>query len=99
MQYMIIETFVHGAEPVYARFRERGRMAPAGLEYLGSVVSVDGRRCFQIMACNEQSLLASWMDKWRDLVSFEVVPVMSSAEAATHFGPADPPLADHNETA
>jgi hypothetical protein len=28
--YMVIEHFSGGAEPVYRRFRERGRMAPDG---------------------------------------------------------------------
>ena len=33
MLYMIIEHFKNGdAAPVYARFRERGRLAPAGLD-------------------------------------------------------------------
>lgn len=37
MLLMIIERFRGGdAAPVYARFRERGRMAPPGLEYVGS---------------------------------------------------------------
>jgi hypothetical protein len=26
MQYMIVETFVHGPEPVYRRFHEHGRL-------------------------------------------------------------------------
>jgi uncharacterized protein DUF3303 len=85
MHYMIIETFTHGAEPVYARFRERGRMAPEGLEYVSSVVTSDGRQCFQIMACDDRSLLDNWMAAWRDLVAFEVIPVISSAEAALRF--------------
>jgi len=29
MHYMILEHFRYGPEPVYTRFRERGRMAPA----------------------------------------------------------------------
>jgi hypothetical protein len=87
MQYMIVETFVHGPAPVYARFRERGRMAPEGLTYVGSVVTADGARCYQLMSCDDPALLETWMDAWRDLVRFEVVPVISSAEAAARFGP------------
>ena len=87
MQYMIVETFVEGPEPVYARFRARGRLAPAGLHYVSSVVSDDGRRCWQLMECDDRALLDEWMGNWSDLVRFEVVPVISSAEAAKRFGP------------
>ena len=86
MQYMIVETFIHGPEPVYARFRARGRLAPEGLRYVSSVVSTDGGRCFQLMECDDLALLDEWMRAWSDLVSFEVVPVIGSPEAAARFG-------------
>ena len=54
MLYMVIETFRDGNPvPVYRRFRDRGRLMPPGIEYLGSWVT-----------------------------DFEVVPVVTSAEAA-----------------
>lgn len=84
---MIIEEFREGPEPVYARFRERGRMAPEGLRYVDSWVTTDGARCFQVMDCGDRTLLDSWMAKWADLVSFTVVPVTTSAEAAAKFTP------------
>ena len=85
---MIVETFTHGPAPVYSRFRARGRLAPEGLRYLSSVVTADGTRCFQVMECDDRALLDAWMRAWSDLVAFEVVPVISSAEAAERFGPA-----------
>ena len=91
MQYMIVETFTQGPAPVYARFRERGRMAPPGLHYDSSVVTTDGARCFQLMTCDEPALLEAWMAAWRDIVEFEVVPVIASAEAAARFGGSPPP--------
>src|SRR3954465_1111766 len=91
MQYMIVETFVEGPAPVYARFRARGRLAPAGLHYVSSVVSDDGRCCWQLMECDDRALLDEWMRNWSDLIEFEVVPVISSADAANRFGPADAP--------
>jgi hypothetical protein len=87
MQYMVIETFRHGPSPVYARFQERGRLAPDGLRYVTSVVSADGSRCYQVMECDDPALLDAWMTAWADLVAFEVIPVVSSAEAAVLFGP------------
>jgi hypothetical protein len=88
MQYMIIESFSGGdPAPVYTRFRERGRLAPPGLDYVASWVTTDGKRCYQVMECADRDLLDAWMDKWSDIVSFEVVPVITSAEAAARFGP------------
>ena len=85
---MIVEKFRHGPLPVYTRFRDQGRLAPDGLEYVSSCVSADGTRCYQIMECEDRDLLEAWMIAWRDLVEFEVVQVITSAEAAERFGPA-----------
>jgi hypothetical protein len=83
MRYMIIERFVHGPAPVYARFAERGRMLPPGLTYIESWI--DERtldRCFQLMETDDPALLDEWIARWSDLAEFEVVPVVTSAEAA-----------------
>ena len=84
MLYMIIEHFRPGAAPaIYARVGERGRQLPAGLEYLASWVDLDYARCFQVMRTDDRSRLDGWMSAWSDLVDFEVVPVRTSAEAAS----------------
>ena len=88
MHYMIVEHFRGGPEAVYRRFRERGRMAPDGLRYVSSWVVADGARCFQVMECDDPALLDRWMAGWADLVDFEVVPVIGSAQAAAAFAPA-----------
>lgn len=86
MQYMVVERFRGGRPgPVYARFRERGRLAPEGLHYVTSWVSTAGDRCYQVMECEDRTLLDQWMAAWADLVEFEVVPVVTSAEAAASF--------------
>jgi hypothetical protein len=82
---MVLETF-KDAKAVYARFRAEGRLAPEGLRYVGSWVTEDLRRCYQVMECDDAALLEAWMARWRDLVDFEVVPVLSSADAATRVG-------------
>jgi hypothetical protein len=80
--YMIVETYRDGdPAPVYRRFRERGRLAPEGLRYVDSWVSTDLRRCFQLMECEDSQLLEQWMANWQDLVQFEVIPVITSAQA------------------
>jgi hypothetical protein len=39
------------------------------------------------MECEDRSGLEQWMARWRDLVDFEVTPVMTSAEAAEAVAP------------
>ena len=85
MRYMVIETYTEGPRPVYARAAERGRMLPPGLAYLESWIDERGLdRCFQLMETDHPSLLDEWTANWDDIVEFEVVPVITSAEAATH---------------
>jgi len=81
MLFMVIEHFKgRDPEPVYERFAERGRMAPDGLNYVASWIEVGMSRCFQVMETDNATLLQNWISKWNDLVDFEVVPVVSSAE-------------------
>jgi hypothetical protein len=81
---MIIEHFRNGdPNPVYRRFRERGRLAPEGLRYVDSWVTDDLAHCYQVMECDDRTLLDQWMAQWVDLTDFEVLPVISSAEAAS----------------
>ena len=83
MQFMILERFRGGdPAPVYRRFRERGRLAPDGLRYVGSWVTQDLTMCYQVMECDDRRLLDEWIANWRDIVDCEVVPVLTSAEAA-----------------
>ena len=87
MQYLVIERFRNGdPAPVYERFRDRGRMAPPGLHYGGSWITEDLTTCYQIMECEDRDLLDQWMANWRDIVDFEVLPVLTSAEVQERIG-------------
>lgn len=81
MLYIIVETF-KDAPAVYRRFRQKGRLAPDGLNYINSWVTPDVTRCYQVMECGDRRLLDEWLANWRDIVDFEVVPVITSSEAA-----------------
>jgi len=84
MLYMVIEHFKPGQAPeVYRRFRDQGRMAPEGLHYVSSWVDLEFRRCFQVMETDSEALFNSWTSKWSDLIDFEIVPIRTSAEAAS----------------
>jgi hypothetical protein len=72
---------------VYRRFRDCGRLAPNGLRYVSSWVTSDLQSCYQVMECDDRRLLEAWMEQWKDLVDFEVIPVVTSAEAASTIGP------------
>jgi transcriptional regulator GlxA family with amidase domain len=85
-EYMIVERFTGGAAAVYRRFAERGRMAPDGLSYVSSWIDEKLERCYQVMATADPALLDQWMTVWKDIVDFEVVPVISSREAAIRAG-------------
>ena len=88
MLYMIVEHFRGGDPlPVYRRFRDRGRLAPDGLRYVSSWVTDDLRHCWQVMECDDESLLRQWIAAWDDIVDFEVFPVVTSAEAAAAIAP------------
>jgi hypothetical protein len=82
MLYMVVERFRNrDAAAVYRRVRERGRMMPDGLEYVGSWVETNYDRCFQLMRCDDPALFDEWTKHWRDLVEFDIVPVVESKEA------------------
>jgi len=87
MLYLVVEHFNGDPVSVYRRFRDQGRMAPDGLRYVQSWVTADFERCFQIMECDDPAILSQWMDRWRDLVTFEVLPVMTSADAVDRIAP------------
>jgi hypothetical protein len=57
-------------------------MAPDGVNYVSSWVTSDLTSCYQMMESPDRALLDEWLARWADLVDFEVVPVMTSAEAA-----------------
>jgi len=88
MLFLVVEHFRNGdAVPVYRRFMEQGRLAPPGLSYVGSWVTTDLRRCYQIMETPDRELLDQWLARWADLVDFEVLPVISSEEALAAIAP------------
>jgi hypothetical protein len=72
---------------VYRRFRDRGRLAPDGLNYVASWVTTELDRCYQVMECDDAKLLDVWLAQWRDIVDFEVIPVVTSIEAARIVAP------------
>ena len=82
--FHVTETFRSGDPgPVYRRFRTSGRMIPEGVGYVASWVTDDLTRCFQVMEAESRDALDVWIERWADLIEFEVVPVITSDQAAS----------------
>ena len=83
MLFMVIEEFRNqDAKSVYRRFQSKGRMMPDGLTFVNSWVAADLGRCFQLMECDDVTLLQRWIAEWSDLVAFEIVPVVPDKDTA-----------------
>lgn len=82
MLYMIIERFYPGKiKDLYKRFHEKGRMMPEGVSYINSWINKDVSICYQVMESSSEEKLQEWISHWNDLADFEIIPVITSAEA------------------
>ena len=83
MLFMVIENIrSQDGIAVYRRFRDKGRMTPDGLKFMGSWTEANLGRVFQLMECDDVALLQRWVARWSDLVAFEIVPVIAGKETA-----------------
>jgi Protein of unknown function (DUF3303) len=89
MLFMVVERFRdNDMVPVYQRLRQEGRSLPDGLAYVDSWVEANFSRCFQLMRCDDLSVIQAWILQWRGCgVTFEIVPVVTSAEARASVEP------------
>jgi len=75
-KFIVIETHRDGClEEAYKRFHEKGRMMPAGLNYLDSWLEKDGNRCFPLMETEDPRLFLEWIKNWEDLTHFEIIEI------------------------
>ena len=81
MLFMVIERFTpENLKRVGERFRKSGRMMPEDVVYHASWLEPDGSRCFQVMEAPSRERLQVWVDRWRDLMEVEILPVLTSAD-------------------
>ena len=82
MLYLIIERFHPGKlTELYSRFEEKGRMMPAAVNYINSWIDQKLTTCYQVMETDDINKLQEWIANWNDLADFEIIPVISSADA------------------
>ena len=81
MLFMVIERFKDGDEKrIGERFRRLGRMMPDDVAYHASWIEPETMCCFQLMEAPELGSLEAWVERWSDLMDFEVAAVETSAE-------------------
>ena len=82
MMYMIIETFRQNkVKELYKRFEEKGRQLPTGVHYVNSWINEEITTCYQVMESDSLEKINEWIQHWNDLADFEVIPVITSAQA------------------
>jgi Domain of unknown function (DUF3303) len=65
----------------------RGGLMPEGLEYVSRWVDRDFTPCFQLMKTENEKLFEQEVNRWKDLVDVESIPVQTSAEAMQAIAP------------
>jgi len=80
MLFMVIEHFKHDTKAIGERFKQSGRMLPEGVIYHASWIDAAGHRCFQIVEAPQLESLRPWVQRWNDLIDFEIIPVLTSAD-------------------
>lgn len=79
---MVIERFRPGkVKALYERFDQKGRMMPEGVTYINSWINEEVSVCYQVMEASSHEKLMDWISNWNDIVDFEIVPVITSAQA------------------
>jgi Protein of unknown function (DUF3303) len=68
------------------------RLAPDGLTYVGRCVEASLNRCFQLMECDDVTLLQKWVAQWSDLMAFEIAPVVPGKETSAALAPDTQPV-------
>lgn len=82
MLYMIIEKFQEGkVKALYNRFAEKGRMMPDRVQYINSWINEEVTVCYQVMESESIEGIQEWIANWNDIVDFEIIPVITSAQA------------------
>ncbi len=79
MLFLIIEQF-RDRNRLRERFQRQGRMLPENLVYHASWIDPQTDRCYQIMEAPERDALRPWIERWSDIVDFEIIPVLTSQE-------------------
>ena len=56
-------------------------MLPPGVSYINSWINGEMNTCNQVMESDAEEKIYEWISHWKDLTDFEVIPVITSAQA------------------
>ena len=56
-------------------------MMPDGVNYINSWINEDVTICYQVMEADSIEKLNEWISHWNDVADFEIIPVITSAQA------------------
>ena len=88
MLFMVIERFKRSEiKAIYRRVRDQGRKLPKGLTYVDSWIEASFGRCFQLMECDDVTVLQHWVVELGDAIDFEIVPVAPSKDVRKMIEP------------
>jgi hypothetical protein len=84
MKFMTIWSFPpETRDEVQARFKESGGdKPPAGIKLIGRWHAIGASTGVHICECDDPIQLAKWAQKWTDLLSAEIYPVLDDEEVA-----------------
>ena len=68
------------------RFKETGAPPPDGVTMTGRWHSLGGRKGVAVVEASDPQAIASWIQDWNDVVTFEVTPVLTDEQFAQVLG-------------
>jgi len=84
MHFLSIWTFgPDHAKAAIERFLSEGADPPEGVTLVSRWHDAAGCRGFTVAAADDASAIAEWSLKWHDLISFEIIPVITDSELRT----------------
>lgn len=69
-----------------SRFKETGGLPPEGVSMIGRWHCAQGLRGFVMAETSDAEAIASWIQQWSDVLSFEVTPVVDDDQMTRVIG-------------
>lgn len=73
-------------DEVQQKFKSTGALPPKGVTMKGRWHSVNGNKGYIIAESNETEAVGKWIQNWSDLLTFEVVPVLTDEQVGQIIG-------------